>query len=321
MSSVAVEKLGLLGIFSINYKLINKTGLLIRSGRAREILGGADVQALSIRYNYNVNNHNYSLEVPYIPGSSLKGRARSLLELALDMQLETTDGKIYYHMRIAGRRIAHDDPYCPVDNIFGSASVQPDEILGNKDTPINQKILVAKCWAPTRAIFRDLVPDDEFIGDLCREKRDCGFVSFEDFLEEKWENRIDRITSAADPRNVLRVRPGIIFKGSISFLVFNIDVCSKEECRKLSKYEIEYPARDYMDYLLASLELIEETYLGGSGTRGYGLIEFKGLELKYYDVVGREIKDITRSENLRSFRHNVIKSNIWDELRKKCSQR
>jgi CRISPR-associated protein Csm3 len=89
-------------------------------------------------------------------------------------------------------------------------------------------------------------------------------VSVADFLEEKGENRIDRVTSAADPRQVVRVRPGVVFGGALRLLLFNID-------KGFVGRNLELVAR--------GLKLIEETYLGASGSRGYGRVKFRRLRV------------------------------------------
>jgi len=322
---MSYPRLRLLGFFTINFLLENKTGLLIRSGKSKEILGGADIQTMSIEKSYKDEKGNiHTLVVPYIPGSSLKGRARALLELALGLKFSTTDEKIYYHMRVVKDSIEDDDPYCPVDNIFGTASIPPDKVLSNKNAPTRHKTLVEKCWAPTRAIFRDLYPSDKYVQKLIKAKG-ADFVTFEDFLEEKWENRIDRVTSAADPRNALRVKPGVEFEGEITFLVFDLDVCKRKECDELSQYKFEYPAREYFRYLLEALTLVEETYLGASGTRGYGNVKFRDIEASFYDVIAMKKETLndekTKKKNwdtLAEFKQYILSSDIWDRLRKTC---
>lgn len=68
-------QLRLVGVFELRFRLINETGFLIRSARAREIMGAADVEPISVSKRYGADN----IRVPYIPGSSLKvGRGRYL---------------------------------------------------------------------------------------------------------------------------------------------------------------------------------------------------------------------------------------------------
>jgi CRISPR-associated protein Csm3 len=70
---------------------------------------------------------------------------------------------------------------------------------------------------------------------------------------EKPENRIDRVTATADPRDIVRVRPGGEFEGAATLFVFDIDK--------------DYVKRN-VETILLGLELLEKTYLGGRGSRG-----------------------------------------------------
>jgi len=324
-SSYLMPKIRLAGIAELSFKLMAKSGFLIRSGRAKEVMGAADVEPLSITKAYIVNDRLYRIKVPYIPGSSLKGRARSLLEVSLGLDLHTTDGKIYYHMRVSrSNTMVHDDPYCPVDNVFGSMSVQPQFFQPSEEEASPYSWFVEKCWAPTRAIFRDIFPSKRFIEQLCSVKDGCEGVGFDDFIEEKSENRIDRVTSAADPRTILRVRPDVEFEGSITFLIFNVDVCRRKECDERSKFKDlirDYPARYYLASLIDSLILVQETYIGGSGTRGYGNIEFKGISLKFQNLAKGEI-ELRKAEandeepnELVSIRRAIDGMDVFDKLR------
>ena len=284
----AAPTLKLKYVVEISFKL-DTFGLLIRSGKAKEIMGLADIIPVSIEYPYSINNSTYILTVPYIPASSLKGRARSLLETALGLPLYTTDGKIYLHTRIVKNFIYDEDPYCPVDNVFGTPAIPPNIVSEDKK-------FVVECWAPSRAIFRDLFPSVEYIRRLCDAKGGCEGVQLADFLEEKWENRIDRITSTADPRNIMRLKPGVEFEGKIHFLVYDLDVCRKQICdEKSSRSKLineQYngkPALYYLDMLVDSLQLVERTYLGASGTRGYGTVKFKDINVAVFDVGGKKV--------------------------------
>ncbi|MDT7969878.1 MAG: type III-A CRISPR-associated RAMP protein Csm3 [Vulcanisaeta sp.] len=320
-SSYLMPKIRLVGIAELGFTLMAKSGFLIRSGRTKEVMGAADVEPLSITKAYIINGRPYRIRVPYIPGSSLKGRARSLLETALGLDLHTTDGKIYYHMRVSrGNTIVHDDPYCPVDNVFGSMSVQPQAFQPGEEGASPYSWFIEKCWAPTRAIFRDIFPSQRFIEQLCNAKGGCEGVGFDDFIEEKSENRIDRVTSAADPRTILRVRPDVEFEGSITFLIFDVDVCRRRECDEHSKFRDlirDYPARYYLASLIDSLILVEETYIGGSGTRGYGNIEFRNISLRFQNLAKGEVglRKVAETNDLVSIRRAIDGIAVFDELR------
>ena len=298
-------------------------GLLIRSGRAKEVLGLADIMPVAVEYPYEVGGQRHYLTVPYIPGSSLKGRARSLLETALGLPLFTTDGKIYLHTRIVQLDIRDEEPYCPVDAVFGTPAIPPNIVA-------EEKRFVVECWAPTRAVFRDLFPSRRYGEGLCRSRGGCEGVQLADFLEEKWENRIDRVTSTADPRNVMRLRQGVEFEGGISFLIYDVDVCRKEVCDAHSKIigEIKekyggLPALYYVNKLIDALELVERTYLGASGTRGYGRVKFRDLKAVMYDVRGEPRWDpkegsVGSLEELRKFLNEKLAAVLGDWARRSC---
>ena len=316
--SLGSTQLELVGIVDIRFKL-ETYGLLIRSGRAKEILGAADVVPMTISRAYTVQNVTRTIEVPYIPASSLKGKTRSLLEIAYNLPLYTTDNKIYLHMRVVKDDVVHEDPYCPIDNIFGTPAID-EERLKKKGL---QNLF--ECWAPSRAIFRDLFPSVEYIKGLCEEKG-CSDITLGDFVEEKWENRIDRVTSTADPRNVLRLKPGVEFDGSIAFLIFDLDICIREECNQLpSAYRDKIgdspPAKFYIQTLLKGLELVEATYLGASGTRGYGQVKFKRLKAEFKPIAPRAkgvAPPAVEGDDLAKYITNVQNWDLWNGLKGLC---
>ena len=316
--SLGSTQLELVGIVDIRF-MLETYGLLIRSGRAKEILGAADVVPMTISRTYTVQNVTRTIEVPYIPASSLKGKTRSLLEIAYNLPLYTTDNKIYLHMRVVKDDVVHTDPYCPIDNIFGTPAID-EERLEEKGL---QNLF--KCWAPSRAIFRDLFPSVEYIKGLCEEKS-CSDITLGDFVEEKWENRIDRVTSTADPRNILRLKPGVEFDGSIAFLIFDLDICIREECNQLpSAYRDKIgdspPAKFYIQTLLKGLELVEATYLGASGTRGYGQVKFKMLKAEFKPIAPRAkgvAPPAVEGDDLAKFMTNVQNWDLWNGLKGLC---
>lgn len=167
--------------------------------------------------------------VPYIPGSSLKGKIRCLLERK-HLNLENGDpcgcGK----------------ENCVICNLFGSHSA------GNKTL--------------TRLIVRDSFLDEEHF------RKEFGEILEGEYTEEKTENIIDRIKGIAlYPRTMERVPAGAKFKFSsiISFY-------ENDNIKELTTRFIE------------GLRLLEDDYLGGSGTRGYGQIKFENLNFYVKNV-------------------------------------
>lgn len=170
--------------------------------------------------------------LPYIPGSSLKGKMRSLLERFQDKKQNKQMKDIFIHVCST----AEEYKDCDVCRIFGIAS---DEGFGT----------------PTRLIVRDSMLTEE--SKMRLEKEATGLP----FTEVKWEAVIDRITSKAMPRQIERVPAGVAFKFSLCYNIFE-----KEDIPMFKR-------------VLQALELLEQDYLGGQGTRGYGQIQFENLEL------------------------------------------
>lgn len=172
-------------------------------------------------------------DYPYIPGSSLKGKLRSLLELSDKKSSESViknDGKV------------STDEDCIATKLFG---LTPKE---------DEKVDVEKNYQ-TRIIVRDSQPTDDTI-EMWKEHKELTSGA-----ELKWENTINRITSAANPRNIERVP-----KGS----KFNFEII-------LSTYDDD----EYMNMvnLLESMNLLENNYLGGSGSRGSGQVKFENVTI------------------------------------------
>lgn len=173
---------------------------------------------------------------PYIPGSSLKGKMRSLAEKLTGAPQNKSIGK-EVTIHIASDRQQYDTYW--VNPIFGV----PGEI--KFDVP-----------APTRLIVRDVMMDGDSAKSLLATKTDLPYT------EVKWEAAIDRVTAAATPRQMERVPAGAIFAPmEIVFSVF-----LPEDMGLFA-------------HVLTALQLVQDDYLGGQGSRGSGKVAFEGLEL------------------------------------------
>ena len=101
------------------------------------------------------------------------------------------------------------------------------------------------------------------------------------YTEIKYENTIDRATGVANPRQQERVPAGSEFNFK---LVYNVE--------KTDEFEED------MKNILLMMEVLEDDYLGGHGTRGYGRIKFKGLSLNkkvYVEQNKAELDDIEKN--------------------------
>ena len=105
----------------------------------------------------------------------------------------------------------------------------------------------------SRLQFQDMLLSDESVKKL--EKLDTDLP----YTEIKYENTIDRATGVANPRQQERVPAGSEFDFK---LVYNVE--------KTDEFEED---------ILLTMEVLEDDYLGGHGTRGYGRIKFKNLKL------------------------------------------
>jgi CRISPR-associated protein Csm3 len=174
--------------------------------------------------------------LPYIPGSSIKGKMRFLLEWKA--------GKV--DPLKSGEPHSCSDSTCPICRIFGNT---------DKD----------KKYGPTRLIVNDceliLSPEE-------KEKYENQELIY---LEEKVENSINRLTGGAiHPRHIERVPAGMYFNFSLTYKIFQINE--------------KVPDQDNVDEknwqeIVTGLYLLQEDALGGSGSRGYGKIEFVDLTL------------------------------------------
>jgi CRISPR-associated protein Csm3 len=196
----------------INYTgdIVLKTGLHIGGTNAALNIGGPD--------NFVVRNP--LTNIPYIPGSSLKGKMRALIEIA------TGD--------VSPKGEASDNPNGVAGKLFG--------VGANKG------------GHPSRLLVRD--------AELNIDDPEVDF-SRTDLLyaESKTEVTINRITAEANPRTFERVPAGAKFKLNMVLNVF--------------EGENEKELRETVD---KAIKLLENDYLGGQGSRGYGQVKFENLK-------------------------------------------
>lgn len=219
----------LVKIQTITGTLMLKTGLHIGAGDTEMRIGGTD--------NPVVKDPLTGL--PYIPGSSLKGKIRSLLEWRHGLA-SRADGSPY-----SFKQLARDEKSTAgrmIVTLFGGAPENSEQV----------KKLAAEI-GPTRVSFWDCPMNGKW-KETVADARNL-LVS-----EVKSENSINRITGVAEnPRFTERVIAGAEFDFKLTLKVLD------EE--------------DLLPMLLDGLKLLELDSLGGSGSRGYGKIEFRDLKL------------------------------------------
>ena len=228
-----MDRLKLLGRVSVTGEIHLQSGLHIGAGKDTIEIGGIDNPVVK---------HPHSKE-PYIPGSSIKGKLRFLLEGAFDKVRD--DGKPWG----ADDKQGAVDPADPILRIFG--------------TPIRKE-----SWpgGPTRLMVRDAL--------LVPAWRDAVVERGLDLTEDKAEVVIDRIAGKAHeigPRHTERVPAGARFDFQLVFRAFEIDGDGGKG------------DQDCLNWLMQGLYLLELDALGGSGSRGYGRIRFENLVYRDLD--------------------------------------
>lgn len=213
-------------IKQITGTIVLKTGLHIGGGDTEMRIGGIDNQVVK----------NPLDGLPYIPGSSLKGKMRSLLEWKLGLVNAESGGKPFSFKQLKDTEIGSEKG--ALLKLFGGA---PDK---DHDAKID-------AIGPTRLAFWD-----------CRLNPDWkqNVLDRRNLLptEAKSENSINRIAGVADnPRFTERVIAGAEFDFRLNLKVIDND--------------------DLLPLLKQGLALLQADSLGGSGSRGYGKIEFKNL--------------------------------------------
>jgi CRISPR-associated protein Csm3 len=184
------------------YSIEIVTGIHIGDSKENVEIGGVDNPII----RRSVDN------LPYLPGSSIKGKIRSLLE-----------------------------------QIAGSA-----EIGGNSE--INDLFGFANDNKPSKIIIRD-----SYMSVESKKALDESDYTDMPYSEVKFENTINRVTGKADnPRQTERVPAGTFFDLEIVINVWDNDADGKKSVTLLEK----------------GIKALENDYLGGSGSRGYGQVKF-----------------------------------------------
>ncbi|MBR5335650.1 MAG: type III-A CRISPR-associated RAMP protein Csm3 [Bacteroidaceae bacterium] len=189
-----------------------KTGLHIGGSNSAMNIGGPD--------KFVVRNSMNGL--PYIPGSSLKGKMRSLIEIS------------------EGNSTISTDPDSISGSLFGIAV---KESKGKAS-----RLIVRDC---------ELITEDPNDKNYKFDNTDLPYT------ETKTEASIDRVTSVANPRTFERVPAGAKFKVNMVLNIFE-----GEDESKLK------------NTLKRAIELLEDDYLGGSGSRGYGQVDIELEEIE-----------------------------------------
>lgn len=247
-----------------------KTGLHIGGSSVGMSIGGADATVV----------RNPITNEPYIPGSSLKGKMRSLLEkvegkFGPSIGEHIQKGPLTEFVK-AGNGLTEEDArrINLIVKIFGT---MPEKIKDENGNRIEE--------VPSRLIVRDCEMHQDSVTKLSQSK-DTDMP----FTEVKTEVVIDRITSAATPRQLERVPAGAVFNMRMILNVYDGD-----------------NEKDMLEKIFEGLALVQNDYLGGKGTRGSGEVDIKIQKLLFKDKDTYE-----KSETWKDYNNSVT---IPDELK------
>jgi len=128
---------------------------------------------------------------------------------------------------------------------------------------------------PVRLRFDDFYPTPDTLN-LWETTLDSGYV------EVKVENMINRIKGVAEnPRHTERVIAGSEFEGYITLRIFEDDDLEK-----------------FLETLKNGFEMLEDDYLGGSGSRGYGRVEIRIEDYEYKKIEGGKYRKVEEDEEV-----------------------
>ncbi|MEW6716441.1 MAG: type III-A CRISPR-associated RAMP protein Csm3 [Chloroflexota bacterium] len=260
------------GRLFITFDIETVTGLSIGGTDTKTEIGGVDKPVI----------RDPLTNCPYIPGSSLKGKIRSLLEKYYGLEINYPPNQKTFHTCLK----AEDYVKCTVCQVFG--------ISGEKDYA-----------TPTRLVVRDI-----HLSRGSAEALDESGRTDLPYTEVKTEVAIDRVTSAANPRQMERVPAGTVFGGEehpaeMVYSIYHGDNCDAGK-------DI-----DRLSVLVEGLQLLEDDYLGGLGSRGSGKVRLKNIEATIRSDSLAESKSLGKYPTLKDMKEALkeLLPNIRAELK------
>ncbi len=271
----AQTRLQLIGKLILEANVECLTGLHIGAGKGSLEIGGADNPVVKDAFGR-----------PYIPGSSLRGKLRSLLEQSSGL-LKPAD--LVYLSRRKGQEVRIHQSNEPGDDIcllFGRNPGRMERVEG--------EAFDSSTATPARLTVSDAPLDMASITQQMRENLD------DELTEVKNENAIDRITSQANPRTLERVPAGARFQ-----LRIVLDILCEEDKPLVAR-------------LLEGLRLLEDDALGGGGSRGNGRIRLTGARLVWrgraYYASGAQETELASSADLAALQPLVMGEDFLSKL-------
>ncbi len=236
------------GSVIITYHLKALTGLRVGGSKENFEIGGLDnpvIKTTAPIPKFYQDGTDMPEGTPYIPGSSIKGKMRSSLEWIMN-RVDQMLSKYSNDINNAGKPC--DCGRCNVCIVFGTGDQKTVENIAKenpKELPGPPRLKVFDAYLTKESL--------EVLQEITQ-----GLLT-----EVKTENQINRITSRANPRKVERVPAGAIFEGKMVF-----DMYKEGDEERLS-------------LVFAGMRALEDSYLGGYGSRGSGRVKFENIKLVY----------------------------------------
>ncbi len=232
----------LLGKIIIQAVLEAKSGLRVGGSSGGLKIGGVDLNVITD-----------PLGVPYIPGSSLKGKMRSLME--------HKEGVNFNANRNSMHLCSRDEDYsqCPICQIWGT--------LADKNS---QGFMLTRLYCRDASLIQDSITE--------KMKQNLELS----WTEVKYETAIDRKKGTAlrgALRQIERVPAGAQFETEFIFNVYA--QTDKTLLRKLFE----------------AMSLLEDDYLGGMGSRGYGKVGFSQVKIWWNKASDYESGNVARDDS------------------------
>ncbi len=231
-----------LGKFLITGKITCLTGLHIGGTTTGMEIGGVDNPVIK----------DPITDEPFIPGSSLRGKIRSLTEWRLG--LIEMHGKHNSYQAYACDELKQ---LCPEKSSPDYQPWQNALAVARLFGAANDDNLVRTKAGPSRLIVRDV-----FLTENSKNKLQEA-LGQGTFTEVKTENSLDRVTSLANPRPLERVP------------------AKSEFGLNLVMDAYETSDAQLLQHLLTALAMLEHSSLGGGGSRGSGQVEFNEIKITW----------------------------------------
>lgn len=230
------------GKYLLSGKIVCLTGLHIGGSTTGMEIGGVDNPVIK----------DPLTDEPLIPGSSLKGKLRTLTEWHL--------GLIEQHSKHKGYQAYACDELKQSSPSVGSQGYEKWQkafAVARLYGAANDDPNVRSTAGPSRLIVRDVFLTEASKLEL-QKMLGQGY-----FTEVKTENSLDRVTSEAMPRPVERVPAKSEFGLNLILDVY------------------ETTDIELLKHLFTALAMLEQSSLGGGGSRGSGQVQFKDIEITW----------------------------------------